>query len=71
MLAGILAGKWEVRVGGGRVRLSNVDTGELVGLKNEMVCHFELATDVLGSGNRESVNDANRSAFLERELMEM
>jgi hypothetical protein len=41
--------------GGGRVRLSNVDTGELSGFKDELICRFILAVDMDGP------------AFLERE----
>ena len=46
MLAG--AGKGEKRNGGSRVRLSGVDTGRLLGLKNELVWHFELVADMVG-----------------------
>ena len=38
-------------------------------MKFELESHFELVVDKLGGGIREFVNDADRPAFLERELM--
>jgi hypothetical protein len=32
------------------VRLSDVDTRELAGFQNELICHFMLAADVVGGG---------------------
>ena len=34
--------------GAGRVRLSHVDTGELEGFKDELICRFMLAVDMVG-----------------------
>ena len=36
--------------GGNQVKLPDVDTGRLVGLKNKLVCHFELTVDVVRDG---------------------
>ena len=33
--------------GGGQMRLPDIDTGGLSGLKYKLVCHFKLATDVV------------------------
>ena len=46
------------------MRLSDVGTGRLSGLKDKLVCHFKLAVDMF----RELMNDADR-LLLERELM--
>jgi hypothetical protein len=51
------------------VRLSDVDTGRLLGLKYKFVCCLKLAMDMVGGGIWEFVNDTDRSGFLERELM--
>ena len=51
--------------GGGQVRLSDVDTRELAGFQNELICCFIL----VGGGVQEFVNDTDGPAFLERELM--
>jgi hypothetical protein len=51
------------------VRLSNVDTGRLSGLKYKLICCFKLAADMLGDGIREFVNDTDGPVFLERELI--
>ena len=52
--------------GGGRVRLSDVDTRELVGFQNQLICCFMLAVDVAGGGIQEFVNYMDGPAFLER-----
>ena len=39
-------GRREVRVGGSRVRLLNVNIRRLSGLKHKLVCHFKLAADM-------------------------
>ena len=39
------------------MRLSNVDTRRLSGLKYKLMCHFKLAADMV----REFVNDTDRS----------
>ena len=38
-------------------------------MKYKLICHFKLAKDMVEGGIREFVNDAERPAFLERELM--
>ena len=50
------------------MRIPNIETRRLSGLKNKLVCHFELAADMVGAGIREFVNDVDGPAFLEREL---
>ena len=35
--------------GGGQVRLLDVDTGRLTGLKYKLICRFKLAADTVGS----------------------
>ena len=57
------------KVEGGRVRLSYVDTWELAGLQNELICRFILVVDMAGGGIWKFVNDMDRPAFLERELV--
>ena len=32
----------------GRVRLPDVDTGRLLGLKYKLMCHFKLTVDMVG-----------------------
>jgi hypothetical protein len=51
------------------VRLLDVDTGRLSGLKHKLICCFKLVKDIVGGGIREFVNDVDGRAFLERELM--
>ena len=51
--------------GGGRVKLPDIDTRRLLELKYKLICHFKLAADNI----RQFVNDADRLAFLERELI--
>jgi hypothetical protein len=41
----------------------------LAGFKDELICRFILAIDMVRDGIREFVNDTDRPAFLERELM--
>jgi hypothetical protein len=53
------------------VRLSNVDTRRLKGLKYKLIGHFKLAADMIRGGIREFVNDMDGPAFLERELMRL
>ena len=43
--------------GGGQLRLLDVDTGTLSGLKYKLICRFKLAADIVGSDNKEFVND--------------
>ena len=54
---------------GDPVRLSDVDTRELAGFQNELICRFMLAADVVGGGFREFMNNADGPAFLESELV--
>ena len=42
---------------GGRVSLSNVDTGRLSGLKYRSICCLTLAADMVGDVIRKVVND--------------
>ena len=51
------------------MRLLNVHTGELMGFKDELICHFILAVEMVRDGIREFVNDTDGPAFLERELV--
>ena len=51
------------------MRLSNVDTRELVGFKDKLICHFILAMGMVGGGIWEFVNDTEGPEFLEREMM--
>ena len=39
------------------MRLSDVDTWELAGFQNQLICCFMLAEDVVGGGIWEFVND--------------
>ena len=50
------------------MRLPDVDTGRLLGLKYKLICHFKLATDMIGGGIWEFVNDVDGLEFLKREL---
>ena len=45
--------------GGTQVRLPDVDIKKLSGLKNELVCRFKLAADMIGGGIKEFVNDVD------------
>ena len=49
--------------GGGLVRLSDVDTWELAGFQNQLICRFMLAADVVGAGIQEFVNNMDGPAF--------
>ena len=40
VLAGAARGEKGSKGGGGQVRLLDVDTGELTGFQNELICHF-------------------------------
>ena len=40
------------------MRFLHIDTGRLLGLKNELVCPFVLAADMVGGGIMEFVNEA-------------
>ena len=48
------------------MKLPNVDTERV---KYKLICCFKLAADMVRGGNREFVNDTDRPAFLERELL--
>ena len=69
MLAGATREETGSKSGGGPVMLSDVDTWELVGFQNELICHFILAADLVEGGIWEFVNDMEGPAFLERALM--
>ena len=56
MLAGAARGETGSKGGEGRVRLSDVDTWELVGFQ-ELICRFILVADMVRGGIREFVND--------------
>ena len=71
VLTGATKGEKGNKGGGSRVRLSNIDTGELAGCKDKLICHFKLAADMVRCGIREFVNAMGRPAFLERELMRL
>ena len=43
MLAGAARGETRSKGGGGLVRLSDVDTWELSGFQNQLICRFMLA----------------------------
>ena len=51
------------------MRLADVDTGRLSGLKYKLLHLFKLAVDMVRGGIQEFVNDTNGPAFLEREVM--
>ena len=65
MLAGAARGETGRKGGGGLVRLSDV----LVGFQNQLIRRFMLVADVIGGVVREFMNNADRPAFLERELV--
>ena len=69
MLAGAAREETGSKGGGGPVRLSDVDTWELVGFQNQLICGFILAADVVEGGIREFVSNTDGPAFLERELV--
>ena len=51
------------------MRLTNVNSGRLSGLKCKLVCHFKLAADMVEDDIRQFVYSADGSAFLKRQLM--
>ena len=53
------------------MRLLGFDTGRLLRFKYKLICRFKLAADVVRGGIWEFVNDMDRPAFLEREVMEL
>ena len=71
VLAGAAKREKGSKGGGDCVRLLDVDTGRLSGLKCKLICRFKLVADMVGDGIREFVNDMDRPAFLERELMSL
>ena len=50
MLAGAARVETGSKGGGGPVRLSDVDTWELAGFQNQLICRFMLTADVVGGG---------------------
>ena len=69
MLAGAAGGGTGSKGGGAPVRLLDVDTWELAGFQNELICHFKLAADMVGGGFRKLMSNADGLAFLESELV--
>jgi hypothetical protein len=69
VLAGAARGETGSKGGGGPVRLLYVDTQELAGFQNELVCRFMLVADVVRGGIRKFMNNADGPAFRERELV--
>ena len=65
----LLGRKIGCKVGGGPVRLSDVDAWELARFLNQLIHCFILAVDVVGGGILEFVNNTDGPAFLERELI--
>ena len=57
MLASVARRETGSKGRGGRVRLSGVDTWELAGFQNELICCFILMAGMVRSGLREFVND--------------
>ena len=55
VLAGAARGGKGSKSGGGRVRLSNVHTGELAEFNDELMCSFILVANIVGGGIREFV----------------
>ena len=51
------------------MRLPDVNTGKLLGLKYKLVCCFKLVVDMARGDIWEFVNDMDGPAFLKRELM--
>ena len=51
------------------MRLLNVETRRLSGLKYKLICCLKLTADMVRAGIRKFVNDTDGPAFLERELM--
>ena len=45
------------------MRLSDVDTWDLEGFLNDLICHFILAADIVGGGIQEFVNDTDGPAI--------
>ena len=50
------------------MRLSDVDTGRLLGLKYKLICHFKLVADMVRVAFGSS-NDTDGPAFQKRELV--
>ena len=59
MLAGTARGGTGSKGGGGPVRLSDVDTWELAGFQNELICSFMLVADMVRGGIREFMNNTD------------
>ena len=51
------------------MRLLDVNTKRVSGLKYKLICRLKLAVDMVRNGLQEFVNDTDGTAFLERELM--
>ena len=48
------------------MRLPDVNTGRLSGLKYELICCFKLVVHMVGGGIRDFVHGVDGPAFLER-----
>ena len=59
MLAGAARGETGIKGRGGPVRLSDIDTWELVEFQNELIGRFVLAADVIGSDIWEFMNNTD------------
>ena len=55
--------------GGGRVRLSDIDTRELVGFQNKLICRFILVADMVRVDIQESTSTADESHSVGRKLL--
>ena len=53
------------------MRLSDVDTWELMGFQHKLIHSFMLAADVVGGSIQKFMNNVDGPAFLERELVGM
>ena len=69
LLASAARGKKGSGNGEGQMSLPDVNKGRLSRLKYKLLCHFELAMDMVEGGSTEFVNDTVGPAFLERKLM--
>ena len=49
--------------------LTDIETGGVSGLEDELVCSFKLAADVIWGGGWQFVYDTDRPAFWERDLV--
>ena len=69
VLAGAAREQTGSKGGGGRVRLSDVDTRKLAGFQNELICNFILAVDMVEWHLGVFLKDTDGTSYLERELV--